>query len=92
MPDVASELKALDPALRERDRVIRTIREHETELRALGVAKLWLCGSLARGDAGKRSDVDALISVRRAQEFSVLDLAGVRVELCEILGRAIPMW
>ena len=28
-----------------------------------------------------------LVSVPPAQEFSLLDLAGVRVELCEALGR-----
>jgi hypothetical protein len=67
--------------------VIRAIREHEPELRALSVSWLWLFGSLARGDAGRKSDVDLLISVPPAQKFSLLDLAGVRVELCEFLGR-----
>ena len=51
------------------------------------MSKLWLFGSLARGDARRRSDVDVLVSVPPAQEFSLLDLAGVRVELCEALGR-----
>ncbi|MGH6886261.1 MAG: nucleotidyltransferase family protein [Geminicoccales bacterium] len=84
---MATESETLAPALAERERVIRTIREHEAGLRALGVAKLWLFGSLARGDARRRSDVDVLVSVPSAQEFSLLDLAGVRVELCELLGR-----
>jgi predicted nucleotidyltransferase len=79
--------KALDTAQALRDRVIRTIRDHEAELRALGVKKLWLFGSLARGDGGRRSDVDVLISVPPTQKFSLLDLAEVRVELCELLGR-----
>jgi hypothetical protein len=35
--------------LAQRDRVIRTIRDHEAGLRALGVEKLWLFGLLARG-------------------------------------------
>ena len=87
MPAMASDLEALDTAQALRERVIRTIREHEAELRALGVAKLWLFGSLARGDVGRRSDVDVLVSVPPARTFSLLDLAGVRVELCELLGR-----
>lgn len=82
-----SDVKALDPAQALRDRVIRTIRDHEAELRALGVTKLWLFDSVARGDAGRRSDVDVLISVPPTQKFSLLDLSGVRVELCELLGR-----
>ena len=84
---MASETTTFDPALAERERVIRAIRAHEAELRALGVARLWLFGSLARGDAGRRSDVDVLISVPPAQKFSLLDLAEVRVELCDLLGR-----
>ena len=84
---MATGVQAPDAALVERARVISAIREHETELRALGVSRLWLFGSLARGDPGRRSDVDVLISVPPAQGFSLLDLAGVRVELCDLLGR-----
>lgn len=84
---MASDVKTLDAVLAERERVLRLIRAHEADLRALGVAKLWLFGSLARGDAGRRSDVDVLISVPPAQKFSLLDLAEVRAELCELLGR-----
>jgi len=84
---MASEVETLEAAQALRDRVIRSIRDHEAELRARGVEKLWLFGSLARGDVGTRSDVDVLISVPPAQRFSLLDLAGVRVELCDLLGR-----
>jgi hypothetical protein len=48
---MASDLRALDRAQALRDRVIRMIRDHDAELSALGIAKLWLFGSLARGDA-----------------------------------------
>ena len=81
------DARTLDPGLAERERVIRTIRAHEPALRALGVERLWLFGSLARGDSGPESDIDVLISVPPARKFSLLDLAEVRVELCEVLGR-----
>jgi predicted nucleotidyltransferase len=84
---MASDVQTLDAALAERERVLRIIRAHEAELRALGVSRLWIFGSLARGDAGRKSDVDVLISVPPAQKFSLLDLAEVRAELCELLGR-----
>ena len=84
---MATDVEAPDAALVERERVISAIREHEADLRALGVSRLWLFGSLARGDPGRRSDVDVLISVPPAQDFSLLDLAAVRVELCDLLGR-----
>lgn len=84
---MATDVRPPDAALVERERVLRALREHEADLRALGVTRLWLFGSLARGDPGRRSDVDVLISVPPAQDFSLLDLAEVRVELCELLGR-----
>jgi hypothetical protein len=88
---MTADARTLDPGLAERERVIRTIRAHEPALRALGVERLWLFGSLARGDSGPQSDADVLISVPPARKFSLLDLAEVRVELCdelcEVLGR-----
>ncbi len=74
-------------ALAVRERVIRAIRDHEPELRALGVTRLWLFGSLARGDARPDSDVDVLISVPPSRSFSLLDLADVRLALCDLLDR-----
>ncbi|MGH6903349.1 MAG: nucleotidyltransferase family protein [Geminicoccaceae bacterium] len=84
---MATDVKAQDAALAERERVIRAIREHEAALRALGVTQLWLFGSLARGDARPDSDVDVLVSVPPARKFSLLDLAEVRLTLCDLLGR-----
>lgn len=84
---LASDLAA--PA--ERERVIQAIREHETDLRALGVERLWLFGSLARGDAGADSDVDLMIRVPAGRKFSLFDLGEVRVALCECLGRDVDV-
>jgi predicted nucleotidyltransferase len=84
---MAADLKALDRGLADRDRVIGKIHDHEAELRALGVEKLWLFGSLARGDARPDSDVDVLIDIVSARQFSLLDLAEVRLVLCDLLGR-----
>jgi predicted nucleotidyltransferase len=84
---MASDLEALDGARALRDRVIRKIRDHEAGLRALGVTKLWLFGSLARGDARPDSDVDVLIDIVSGRKFSLLDLAEVRLALCDLLER-----
>ncbi len=85
---MASDLRAtLAPGLAERERVLRVLREHEAELRALGVIGLRLFGSVARGDAGPESDVDVLIDIAPGRKFSLFDLGEVRVTLCELLGR-----
>jgi len=85
---MVTEASTIAPeTLAERERVIAVIRGHEAALRALGVAHLWLFGSLARGDTGPSSDVDLMISAPPASKFSLLHLAEVREELCELLGR-----
>jgi hypothetical protein len=79
------------PPLAEREAVLRSIREHEAALRALGVARLWLFGSLARAEATAGSDVDVMIGVLRGRKFSLFDLGEVRVELCELLDREVDI-
>jgi len=64
---MASDVKTLDAALAEREQVLRMIRAHEAGLRALGVSRLWLFGSLARGEAGADSDVDIMIAIPRGR-------------------------
>jgi predicted nucleotidyltransferase len=88
---MASATQTLAPPLAEREAVLRALRAHETGLRALGVARLWLFGSLARAEAGAASDVDVMIAIPRGRKFSLFDLGEVRVELCEILGREVDV-
>jgi predicted nucleotidyltransferase len=45
----------------QRDEAIMKLREHEAELRRLGVQHLYLFGSTARGEAGEGSDVDLFL-------------------------------
>lgn len=85
---MAAEAKTLAAeTLAERERVIRVIRAHQADLLALGVGRLWLFGSIARGEADSRSDVDVMIAIPAGRKFSLFDLGEVRVELCELLGR-----
>jgi predicted nucleotidyltransferase len=83
----ATPQATLAPGLAERERVLRVLRRHEAELRALGVNHLSLLGSMARGEARPESDVDVLLDVPPGRKFSLFDLGEVRVTLCEPLGR-----
>ena len=44
-----------------RDDLISTLRAHEPELKAAGVASLAVFGSVARGDDREDSDVDVVV-------------------------------
>jgi uncharacterized protein len=75
----------------ERDRVLRILRERETELRAQGVARLRMFGSMARGEAGPDSDVDLIADIDRSMRFSLLDLVGLQDLLGDLLGRKVDV-
>jgi uncharacterized protein len=60
-----------------REETIRRLKEHEAELKLLGVASLSLFGSTARDEATVNSDIDVVVklddSVRGFRAFGALD-------------------
>lgn len=58
-------------------------------LKRYGVKKAALFGSIVRGDANPSSDVDVLIEP--PEQFSLMDLAGLKVELEETLNRSVDL-
>ena len=65
-----------------RSKVAAPMRRH-------GVIHASLFGSVARGDANPESDVDLLVEFEQGR--SLLDLAGLRLDLIEALGRAVDV-
>jgi predicted nucleotidyltransferase len=86
---MASDVKTLDAALAERDRVLRILREQAPRLRSGGITHLSLFGSVARGEAGPESDIDLLIEVDPAARFGLSELLEVQEELGALLARPI---
>ena len=86
---MASDVRTLDAALAERERVLRILREQAPRLRARGITRLSLFGSMARGEAGPDSDIDLLIEVDPAARFGLSDLLDLREKLADRLGRPI---
>ncbi len=64
-------------------------RQVETPMRQRGVVRAGVFGSVARGDDKAGSDVDFLVEFERGR--SLLDLAGLRAELSETLGREVDI-
>jgi predicted nucleotidyltransferase len=79
----------------DREQAVALLRAHETELKAVGVARLSIFGSVARGDATASSDVDVVIRLNpeAAQGgfayFGRLDTINRRLE--EILGCSVDV-
>jgi len=75
----------------DREQVIATLRAHESELRAAGVVRLWLFGSTVRGDCGPDSDIDLLAAFDETRRISLMDVAGIEIQLSEMLRQPVDL-
>src|SRR5215469_13643186 len=71
--------------------VIAKLRQHEPELKAAGITRLSLFGSVARGDASPESDVDLVADFDPAKQFSLLEMVGLENRLADILGAHVDL-
>jgi len=72
------------------DKELERLREKVAPiLRRLGVRRAPVFGSLARGEGDEESDVDLLVELEPGR--SLLDLAELKVELEEVLGRRVDV-
>jgi len=69
-----------------RDEAISRLKEHEAELRQLGVEHLYLFGSTARGDASVESDVDLYFEHEKGK-IGLFELMDVTHRAASILGQ-----
>jgi len=69
----------------DKDQVITALRANEAELRCFGVSRLYLFGSVARGQARSDSDVDLFIETDNPR-FSLIELVDVQDRISAILG------
>jgi uncharacterized protein len=89
---MAADVLVVDAGgLAERERVLGTLRAHEADLRARGVRRLRLFGSVARATAGPESDVDLIAEIDHASRFSLLDLVGLQHDLEDLIGRKVEI-
>lgn len=69
---------------------LRSRREEILRVAALhGARHVRVFGSVARGEADERSDVDFLVDMERGR--SLLDLGGLLMELQNLLGRPVDV-
>ncbi len=69
-----------------RDEAISLLQAHEADLKRLGVQRLYLFGSTARGEAGDDSDVDLFFDHEKGK-LGLFELLDVKERAASILGR-----
>lgn len=65
-----------------KNKILPVLKKHR-------VSKSSLFGSLVRGDANRKSDVDILVKLPSGS--SLLDLVGLKMELTEKVGRKVDV-
>ena len=60
---------------------LSVLLENETLLRARGVRRAAVFGSVARGEAGNKSDVDILVEIDPAQRIGLFGYAGLCADI-----------
>ena len=70
----------------DRELAIKLLKQHEGEIRARGVTRLALFGSIVRNNARPDSDVDVVVDIEADRKFSLIDHASLQVLLCDIFG------
>ena len=55
------------------------------------VTKAWLFGSFSRGEETPESNVDILVNYDRSQPIGLFKIAGMTVDLEDILGRKVDL-
>jgi predicted nucleotidyltransferase len=71
--------------------VIAILRAHEVELRAAGIRRASLFGSVARGDAGPDSDVDLAVELDREAKIDLVRLVELEERIGELVGRKVDL-
>lgn len=72
-----------------RDEVLDALRDQREVLRSMGVERVALFGSVARGEEGANSDVDLLVDL--GPDVGYFDLIAIREHLETVLGRRVDL-
>ena len=75
----------------DRSQTVNDLRRHEAPLRRMGVTRLALFGSLARGEARPDSDIDVVVDIAPNRKYTLVDHSTVRLYLADLFGRDVDV-
>jgi predicted nucleotidyltransferase len=71
--------------------VINKLRAHESELKAAGIVRLAVFGSVARGETSTESDVDLLADFDKTKRYTLLTMGRLESRLADLLGTRVDL-
>jgi uncharacterized protein len=74
-----------------RDEIIRTLKERETDLRAHGVRHAALFGSVARNEQRPDSDIDILVDLDPEIVATMFDYAGLKAYVASLFQGSVDV-
>ena len=74
-----------------REEVIDRLRAHEAELRAAGIVRLAVFGSVARGNNTPDSDIDLLADFDKTKRYTLLTMGRLESRLADMLGAKVDL-
>ena len=77
--------------LMNKEEVISKLQAHEPELKAAGIVRLAVFGSVARGDNSPESDVDLLADFDKTKRYTLLTMGRLENRLSDLLGRRVDL-
>lgn len=74
-----------------REQALAVLRSLRAPLGARGIVHAGLIGSVARGEAGVRSDIDIVVTPAAGARLDLIDLGGIQTVLEEAFGVDVDM-
>jgi predicted nucleotidyltransferase len=87
-PDAIADPRARGQRLLD---LVEILRERREDLARRKVARLWIFGSVARGEERQDSDVDIIVEFEPGSRISLTAFARLQLDLTDWLGRAADL-
>lgn len=75
----------------DRQAVIDCLKQNRSHLEAMGLARVSLFGSTARGQAGAASDIDLAVSLDESAGIDLFRLAAISEQVRQMLGLEVDL-